>query len=129
MRVHSASSSGPWPSPVERTIATSLNVKWCLGLIFQGYSIRETQFQLVPQGQAYAYRHPEPWSDGEEAGAYDSSPYGSGPYAQERGWFDGPRAQAPASRYPEAGPWWEDERPSRPRRIDPDYFWGSRRIY
>jgi len=90
--------------------------------------LRETQFQLVPQGQAYAYRHPEPWSDGEEAGAYDS-PYSSGPYAQERGWFDGPRAQAPASRYPEAGPWWEDERPSRPRRIDPDYFWGSRRIY
>jgi membrane carboxypeptidase/penicillin-binding protein len=89
--------------------------------------LRETQFQLVPQAEAYAFRHPEPWSDGEEAGTYDY-PY-SGPYAQEPGWFEGPRAQAPNQRYPEAGPWWEDERPSRPRRIDPDYFWGSRRVY
>lgn len=89
--------------------------------------LRETQFQLVPQAEAYAFRHPSPWSDGEEAGTYDH-PY-SGPYAQEPGWFDEPRAQAPVPRYPEAGPWWEDDRSRRPRRIDPDYFWGSRRIY
>ncbi len=89
--------------------------------------LRETQFQLVPQAEAYAFRHPEPWSDGEEAGGY-GEPYG-GPYAQQPGWFDGPSAQAPAPRYPDAGPWWEEEPSRRPRRVDPEYFWGSRRVY
>ncbi len=90
--------------------------------------LKETQFQLVPQAEAYAFRHPDPWSDGEDPGRYET-PYSSGPYAQEPGWFDGPSAQAPPSRYPEADPWWEDERPTRPRRIDPEYFWGNRRVY
>jgi len=91
--------------------------------------LRETQYSLVPRAEAYAFRHPSPWTDGEDYEVY-GSPYGSGPYAQEPGWFDRPRAQAPAPRYPDAGgSWWEDERPRRPRRIDPDYFWGNGQVY
>ncbi|MCB5175773.1 penicillin-binding protein 1A [Microvirga lenta] len=91
--------------------------------------LRETQFALVPQAEAYAFRHPDPWSDGEELGAY-GNPYYSGPYAQEPGWFERPPAQVPVPRHPDVGPgWWEGERPRRPRRVDPDYFWGYGRVY
>jgi len=89
----------------------------------------DTQFRLVPQGDAYAFRHPSPWGDDEDVGGYDY-PYESGPYAQERGWMEGPSANAPAPQRPDPGAWWwEDNRSLRPQRIDPDYFWGNRQVY
>jgi penicillin-binding protein 1A len=90
----------------------------------------DTQFRLVPQGEAYAFRHPSPWDDGEENGGFDS-PYEEGPYAQAPGWQDRARPEQPSPRRPDQGFrwWWEDDRPRRPQRIDPDYFWGNGRVY
>ena len=89
--------------------------------------LSETQYRLVPQDEAYALRHPSPWSDGEASGGA----YEEGPYAQAPGWFDSPRQNAPAQRRSDPGFrwWWEDEPPRRPRRVDPDYFWGNGRVY
>jgi membrane carboxypeptidase/penicillin-binding protein len=89
--------------------------------------LSETQYRLVPQDEAYALRHPSPWSDGEASGGASEE----GPYAQAPGWFDGPRQSAPAQRRPDPGFrwWWEDEPPRRSRRVDPDYFWGNGRVY
>jgi membrane carboxypeptidase/penicillin-binding protein len=94
----------------------------------------ETQYRLVPREEAYAFRHPDPWGDGEEAGGWPDDIY-RGPFAQAPQaptWRD-PRAQPPPWRGPYgARPWWEeeDERPRRRlRRIDPDYPWGNRQIY
>jgi membrane carboxypeptidase/penicillin-binding protein len=93
---------------------------------------RETQYRLVPQSEVYAFRNPAPWSDGEERGGFD--PYEEGPYAQGPGWLDGLRQNAPPSRrHVDPGTgfrwWWEDDSPRRPRRVDPDYFWGNGRVY
>jgi membrane carboxypeptidase/penicillin-binding protein len=90
--------------------------------------LSETQYRLVSQADAYAFRHPDPWADGEEGG-YGSSE--EGPYAQAPGWLDGLRQNLTPQRRPEPGFrwWWEDEPPRRPRRVDPDYFWGNGRVY
>lgn len=90
--------------------------------------LRETQFSVVPEAEAYAFRHPSPWGeDGDMDGLADS--YGR-PYEQQPGWIEGPSARAPNPRYPDAEAWWwEEERPRRPRRIDPDYYWGYRQVY
>lgn len=92
--------------------------------------LSETQYRLVPQAEAYAFRHPEPWSDGEEGGGF-GSPAEERPYAQGPGWLEGLRQNPPAARRPEPGFrwWWEDDPPRRPRRIDPEYFWGNGRVY
>ena len=90
--------------------------------------LEETQYRLVPREEVYAYRQPDVWSDGEASGGF-AEEYG-GPFAQapvERE----PPPQAPYWRGPFAEPpWWEDDRPRRrPRRIDPDYFWGQGQVY
>jgi membrane peptidoglycan carboxypeptidase len=88
----------------------------------------ETQYRLVPREEAYAFRHPDPWRDGEEAGGWPDDAY-RGPFAQAP---VRPRADVPSWRRPYGvWPWWEDEdRPiRRPRRIDPDYPWSNRQIY
>ncbi|MBB4041983.1 1A family penicillin-binding protein [Microvirga flocculans] len=93
--------------------------------------LTETQYRLVPQSEVYAFRNPDPWSDGEEGGAG----YGEdGPYAQGPGWIEGPSRGAPYSHRqaePGRGPqwWWEDDAPRRPRRVDPDYFWRNGQVY
>ncbi|MBJ6127899.1 penicillin-binding protein 1A [Microvirga splendida] len=92
----------------------------------------ETQFRLVPQSEAYAFRNPDPWSDGEDRGG--AGYYEEGPYAQGPGWLEDPRQYAPPARRhvePERGFrwWWEDEAPRRPRRVDPDYFWRNGQVY
>lgn len=94
--------------------------------------LAETQFRLVPQSEVYAFRNPDPWSDGEDRGGPDY--YEDGPYAQGPGWLDNPRQSAPPARRqvePERGFrwWWEDEAPRRPRRVDPDYLWRNGRVY
>jgi len=94
--------------------------------------LNDTQFRLVPQADAYAFRHPGPWGDGEDAGAAGTvdDPYGGELSAQEPGWFEQPRANALPQQPPDATvPWWEEDRPRRLRRIDPDYFWGNGRVY
>jgi hypothetical protein len=94
--------------------------------------LSETQFRLVPQSEVYAFRNPDPWSDGEERGGPDY--YEDGPYAQGPGWLDSLRQNVPPSRRqaePDRGFrwWWEDEAPRRPRRVDPDYFWRNGQVY
>jgi penicillin-binding protein 1A len=92
--------------------------------------VAETQFRLVPRDQAYAFRHPDPWNDGEEAGGWPEDSY-RGPFAQAPTWRD-PRAEAPARRSPyEVRPWWDDDEPPRrrSRRVDPDYPWGQGQVY
>jgi membrane carboxypeptidase/penicillin-binding protein len=108
----------------------------------------DTQFRLVPREEAYAYREPDVWSDGEAAGGgwgfeedrggpFASTPQRN-PYADPRyadPWTNpqgrDPRAADPryadprAQQGPFARPWWEGTTPTpRPRRVDPDYFWG-----
>jgi membrane carboxypeptidase/penicillin-binding protein len=86
--------------------------------------LAETQFRLVPEQEAYAFRNPDPWADGEAAGALSEDDSRTGPYARSPDWFEAPRAQTPYAQ----PPWWE-ERPRRPRRVDPDYRWGEGSIY
>lgn len=91
--------------------------------------LSETQFRLVPQEEVYAFRHPDPWSDGDEG--YGTDPYGETPYAQGEGWLDNVPQNAPSQRRANPGArwWWEDDPPPRPRRVDPDYPWGYRQVY
>jgi penicillin-binding protein 1A len=91
--------------------------------------LSETQYKLVPQEEVYAYRHPDPWSDGDEQGSYN--PYEEAPSPQGPGWLDSLRQNAPAQPRSNYGSrwWWEDDPPPRARRVDPDYPWGSRRVY
>ncbi|WP_134496613.1 penicillin-binding protein 1A [Microvirga pakistanensis] len=91
--------------------------------------LSETQYRLVPQDEVYALRNPDPWSDGDEVGAY--SPYEDAPYMEGRGWLDSLRQNAPAQRRSDPGArwWWEDEPRQRPRRVDPDFPWGYQRVY
>ncbi|SCZ14401.1 penicillin-binding protein 1A [Microvirga guangxiensis] len=90
--------------------------------------LSETQYRLVPQDEVYAFRNPDPWSDGDESGrgAYEETPY-----AQGQSWLDSLRQNAPAQRRADPGWrwWWEDEPRPRPRRVDPDYPWGYQRVY
>ena len=89
--------------------------------------LSETQYRLVPQSEVYAFRNPDPWSDGDDAGAYN--PYEEAPYVQGQGWLDSLRRNLTPQRRADPRPRWEDEPPPRPRRIDPDYFWGYQRVY
>lgn len=87
----------------------------------------DTQYRLVPRYEVYSLRDPDPWSDGEVSGY--GSPPARNPYAQAPDW---PEEARPAPRRPDQGFfrwWWEDERPRAPRRVDPDYPWGNRRVY
>jgi penicillin-binding protein 1A len=92
----------------------------------------ETQYRLVPPQQAYAHRFPDGYEDGDAGGwgwgRRDERYGGYGPYAQAPG--HDPRYQQPQQPSWRTPPWWEeDDRPRRPRRIDPDYFWRDRQIY
>jgi penicillin-binding protein 1A len=89
--------------------------------------LSETQHRLVSRSEAYAFRNPDPWSDGEEIAG--SRRYEDGPYEQGPGWLETFRQSVPTPRRPDFRWWWEDDPPRRPRRADPDYFWGDRRVY
>jgi membrane carboxypeptidase/penicillin-binding protein len=88
--------------------------------------VADTQFRLVPREEAFAYHNPEPRGDGEAAGGWFGDVY-------RELFSEAPRRREPRAEPPPwrgwARPWWEedDERPRRrPRRVDPDYFWGYR---
>jgi len=90
--------------------------------------LSETQYRLVPEDEVYAMRNPDPWSDGDDLGAY--GPYEEMPFMRGRGWLDSLRRIEPAPRRSDpASPWWDDEPRQRPRRVDPDYPWGYQRVY
>jgi membrane peptidoglycan carboxypeptidase len=93
--------------------------------------LEETQFRLVPRDEVYAFRNPDPWADGEAAGGWAADGYvPSHPYALVPGWGDAPRQDGRFQQPYVERPWWEAERPRRrPRRVDPDYFWGRGSIY
>jgi membrane peptidoglycan carboxypeptidase len=117
--------------------------------------LAETQYDLVPREEAWAFRNPDPWSDGEASGpfAYEDE---RGPFAPAQPQYRDPRYAEPRyadpryadpryadpryaePRYaePRAGraapaqrPWWEEAEPRRQRRVDPDYFWGRSPVY
>ncbi|HEY8382038.1 MAG TPA: transglycosylase domain-containing protein [Microvirga sp.] len=87
----------------------------------------ETQYRLVPQAEVYAFRNPDEWYDGEAAGGFAEG-YAS-PYDPVPGWREAPRSPGARSGTYAEQPWWQEERPRRPRRVDPDYFWGRGPIY
>lgn len=91
--------------------------------------LHETQFRLVRPAEAYAFRHPNPWGDGEEFGGFEDPSF-DGPDRFGQGWLEAPRADGPPQHRPDARTrWWEEGRRFHPRRIDPDYFWGNGWIY
>jgi len=84
----------------------------------------ETQFRLVPRDEAEIARYPgqviEEGPDGWGSPRYNRS---EPPVAQIPFWRDLQRSIEPLFR----PPYWEEEAPRRrPRRVDPDYFWGER---
>src|SRR5262245_35232735 len=86
--------------------------------------VQDTQYQIVPREEAYAYRsypgYPGQY-DGETYGGWwadsDNRPFTQSPYPPQQRW--GLFAQPP---------WWAGEERSRPRRVDPDYLWGRHRV-
>jgi membrane carboxypeptidase/penicillin-binding protein len=87
--------------------------------------LTDTQFRLVPEQDAYAFRNPDPWADG-EGGGWAETPTDIGPYGRPPEWFEAPHAQVPDLQ----SPWYEEERPRRrSRRVDPDYPWTGGPIY
>jgi 1A family penicillin-binding protein len=113
--------------------------------------LAETQYSLVPREEAWAFRNPDPWSDGEASGPFEyegeRGPYAEAPqrtyrdprYADPRyvdPRYADPRYAEPRYAEPRAGraapaprPWWEEAEPRRQRRVDPDYFWGRSPVY
>ncbi len=91
--------------------------------------LEETQYRLVPEAEVYAYSNPQAWADGEEAGGLSGSDsvYGAQQDYRFNPYYEPPRVEIPRQR--PFGPSWWEERPRRPRRIDPDYPWGDRSIY
>jgi hypothetical protein len=84
--------------------------------------LAETQFRLVPEGDAYALRNPDPWSDGDAAGRWPDDSSETGSNSRFPNWFEAPRAQTPYAQ----PPWFDEELPRRrSRRVDPDYPWGG----
>jgi penicillin-binding protein 1A len=84
--------------------------------------LAETQFRLVPEGDAYALRNPDPWSDGDAAGRWPDDSSEAGSNSRFPNWFEAPRAQTPYAQ----PPWFDEELPRRrSRRVDPDYPWGG----
>jgi penicillin-binding protein 1A len=104
----------------------------------------ETQYQLVPREEAYAAAQNNPAVDGDSLGRWDNndddpySPrapltqnpngrYGQNPYyGQNQNPYNG---QNPYYRQNPAYGQTDDDRYPRPRRVDPDYFWGNRQTY
>jgi penicillin-binding protein 1A len=87
--------------------------------------LEDTQYRLVPHEEAYAYRGYDGRGDGEAYGGWwaesDNRRFTRFPY-----WRDPPRVEAPWRGLFSEPRWWSGDERSRPRRIDPDYFWGNR---
>jgi membrane peptidoglycan carboxypeptidase len=85
----------------------------------------ETQYRLVPREEVYAFREPD-WVDGEVMGGWSPE----NPSILAPSWNEPPRAQGRFQNPYAEAPWADEERPRRrPRRVDPDYFWGRSPVY
>src|SRR5262245_8958429 len=83
----------------------------------------DTQYRLVSREETYAYRGGgEAVGDGETFGGWWSD-RDNGQFSRYPAWREQP--QTPWGGLFGQPRWWSDER-TRPRRIDPDYFWGNR---
>jgi membrane carboxypeptidase/penicillin-binding protein len=86
--------------------------------------LSETQFNLIPRAEAYAYA-PGGW--GADDGGDMAEDLGQDPYGRGYGWVEPRPRRDPDRRGPVYNsPLWpdEDQPVRRPRRVDPDYFWG-----
>jgi penicillin-binding protein 1A len=95
-----------------------------------GYGrVADTQYQLVPREEAYAYRGGEYPGDGEALGSWwgesDNRPFARAPSPYPY-WRDPPRGEAPGGWLFGQPRWWNGDERAAPRRIDPDYLWGNR---
>lgn len=80
-------------------------------------ALRETQFSFVAPDEVYASRG-----------------YAPGDGFAEPGWVDESNIPWDSLPPPPPGvrgvpPWWAAPEARRPRRVDPDYFWGPERVY
>jgi len=83
----------------------------------------DTQYELVPREEAYAFRGYSPYGDGETYGGWWSES-DNRPFARYPHWRDPP--QPPWGGLFGQPRWWNGDEARRPRRIDPDYLWGNR---
>jgi 1A family penicillin-binding protein len=88
--------------------------------------VSDTQYRLVSREEAVGYRDRDP-RDGEMLGGWFGN-YDNGRYVQGPQWREPPRMAQPPWRGLFGGQsWWDDDAARRrPRRVDPDYPWGSR---
>ncbi|MFL4998929.1 MAG: penicillin-binding protein 1A [Xanthobacteraceae bacterium] len=86
--------------------------------------VLDTQYRLVSREQTYAYRGGgEVVGDGETFGGWWTD-RDNGSFSRHPSWREPP--QTPWSGLFGQPRWWNGDERSRPRRIDPDYFWGNR---
>ena len=92
----------------------------------------ETQYRLVPRDEVYAFRHPYPEAPTAKrsaaAGRIRTASTARCAATASIRFEASPRAEAPYQR-PSVQPWWAEPAPRRPRRIDPDYFFGGGSVY
>lgn len=86
--------------------------------------VADTQYRIVPEEEAALYRDYDSWWGDGDARRGDS--YSAWGYGQSPWWRPQPYEPQPYWRRP-SSPW--DYESRRERRIDPDYFWGNRRLY
>jgi membrane carboxypeptidase/penicillin-binding protein len=90
--------------------------------------LEDTQYRLVSRGGIYAYRDSDMFGEAERYPGWTyppGSPYDNGAFPPSQ-WRVPPRTRLSPWGGVFGDPyWWNDARP-RPRRIDPDYFWGRR---
>ena len=89
--------------------------------------VADTQYELVPREEAYAYRGYGVYGDGESYGGWYSE-RDNQPFARYPFWRDQPqqRVEPPWSGLFGQPRWWNGDEARKPRRVDPDYPWGNR---
>jgi penicillin-binding protein 1A len=85
--------------------------------------LEDTQYRLVSRGEIYAYRD-DTYGEAERLPGWTFDQYGARPPSP---WRAPPQARLLPWRGLFGDPyWWGNDARPRPRRVDPDYFWGNR---